>query len=34
MNSVLPPQIANVNNGWNDFWKSVFDLFDKGAGKK
>lgn len=34
MKSVLPPQIANANNGWNAFWKTVFDLFDKGAGKK
>lgn len=34
MKSVLPPQVANDKNGWNDFWKNVFDLFDKGAGKK
>lgn len=34
MNSVLPSQVANDKNGWNDFWKNVFDLFDKGAGKK
>jgi len=34
MKSVLPPQIVNDKNGWNAFWKTVFDLFDKGAGKK
>ncbi len=34
MNSILPPQVANEKNGWKDFWKNFFDLFDKGAGKK
>ena len=34
MKSILPSQVVNDKNGWNSFWKTVFDLFDKGAGKK
>lgn len=34
MNAILPPQVANEENGWNSFWRKFFKLFDKGSGKK